>query len=154
MRATLQSLHNIERFAFDVVKRKLITKSTPIDNRKRSPYNPGDMPAMTSRVRQWRHFMRSRSLRAILVTIFLLLSAAGPSPARQTSASSPAAPSTVAPGAPQQVGVRWAFYVTYKPDSWTSLQANARHLNYVSPWFYNLNPSAQITGTNQPQVSA
>src|SRR5437868_1026404 len=45
-------------------------------------------------------------------------------------------------GAGQPVAVRWGFYITYNPNSWVSLQANARYLNYVSPWFYNLNASA------------
>src|SRR6476619_463731 len=52
------------------------------------------------------------------------------------------------------MSVRWGFYITYNPNSWTSLQANAKYLNYVSPWFHNLNPAAQVTGKDRPEVSA
>ena len=54
----------------------------------------------------------------------------------------------------QQPDVRWGFYITYNPNSWTSLQANAQYLNYVSPWFYNLNAAGQVTGKDQAQVSS
>jgi spore germination protein YaaH len=50
--------------------------------------------------------------------------------------------------------VRWGFYITYNPNSWASLQANAQHLNYVSPWFYNLDATGHITGTDRPAVTA
>ncbi|MEO8287802.1 MAG: glycosyl hydrolase family 18 protein [Chloroflexota bacterium] len=49
--------------------------------------------------------------------------------------------------------VRWGFYVTYNANSLQSLQANARNLNYVSPWFFNLNANGQVTGNDQPNVS-
>src|SRR5438477_7927344 len=52
------------------------------------------------------------------------------------------------------LAVRWGFYVTYNPNSWTALQAYGRNLNYVSPWFYYLKSDGQITGTPQPAVSA
>src|SRR6266516_4083743 len=52
------------------------------------------------------------------------------------------------------LAVRWGFYVTYNPNSWASLQANGRNLNYVSPWFYYLKAGGQITGDAQPQVNA
>ena len=35
-----------------------------------------------------------------------------------------------------------------------SLQANAARLNYVSPWFYNLDANGQITGRDRPEVGA
>jgi spore germination protein len=50
--------------------------------------------------------------------------------------------------------VRWGFYITYNPNSWVSLQANASRLNYVSPWFYNLGEGGQITGKDRPEVGA
>ncbi|HUS16428.1 MAG TPA: glycosyl hydrolase family 18 protein, partial [Chloroflexia bacterium] len=51
------------------------------------------------------------------------------------------------------LGVRWGFYVTYNPNSLVSLQAHADQLNYVSPWFYNLNGNGTVTGSLQPVVN-
>ncbi len=53
----------------------------------------------------------------------------------------------------QAVGVRWGFYVTYNPNSLASLQANAPGLNYVSPWYFNVNAEGQVTGRDQPAAS-
>ena len=51
-------------------------------------------------------------------------------------------------------GVRWGFYVTYNPNSFTSLQANVQNLNYVSPWFYTVNMTGTVTGKDQAAASA
>src|SRR5437660_10629526 len=75
----------------------------------------------------------------VLVLVNLLLRQQG------VAASKPAS---------QALSVRWGFYVTYNPNSWASLQVNAHYLNYVSPWFYDLNAAGQITGRDQPQVGA
>ena len=50
------------------------------------------------------------------------------------------------------IGVRWAFYVTYNPNSLVSLSANARHLTHVSPWYYNLGADGRVTGNDRPDV--
>lgn len=62
--------------------------------------------------------------------------------------------STQGAGAASNFGVRWAFYITYNPNSWDSLQANASNLNYVSPWFYTINAMGAVTGRDQPQVGS
>ncbi len=49
--------------------------------------------------------------------------------------------------------IRWGFYVTYNPNSLVSLQANVSKLNYVSPWYYNLNSTGQVTGSDQANVT-
>jgi spore germination protein YaaH len=54
---------------------------------------------------------------------------------------------------PSKYGVRWAFYVTYNPNSWESLKVSAKHLNYVSPWFFYVNKEGQVTGNAQPHVN-
>ncbi|HET9495733.1 MAG TPA: glycosyl hydrolase family 18 protein [Chloroflexia bacterium] len=58
-----------------------------------------------------------------------------------------------APLGQPSIGIRWAFYVTYNPNSLQSLSANARHLTHVSPWFYNLGADGRITGNDRPDVS-
>jgi spore germination protein YaaH len=63
--------------------------------------------------------------------------------------SAGAAPLAV-PGA---TAIRWGFYVTYNPNSLQSLQSNVNKLNYVSPWYYNLNADGQVTGTDRADVS-
>ncbi len=88
-----------------------------------------------------------RTLIAALLFAIVLLSGSNASAA-------PAGTQHNAPLAQSQQSVRWGFYITYNPNSWVSLQANARYLNYVSPWFYNLNVAGQITGRDQPQVGA
>jgi spore germination protein len=52
-----------------------------------------------------------------------------------------------------QIDVRWGFYITYNPNSWVSLQANASNLNYVSPWFYNVEASGQVSGRDRTEVT-
>jgi spore germination protein YaaH len=88
----------------------------------------------------------------IFVTLVLLPlaghdagTALGQAQVRQTSGSQNARSSA------QEV--RWGFYVTYNPNSWASLQANAKHLNYVSPWFYNVSKEGLVTGRDQPHVT-
>ncbi|HUP28033.1 MAG TPA: glycosyl hydrolase family 18 protein [Chloroflexia bacterium] len=49
--------------------------------------------------------------------------------------------------------VRWGFYINYNPNSWDSLQANAKNLNYVSPWFFYVNKEGQVTGNNEARVT-
>src|SRR3954471_9008534 len=84
-------------------------------------------------------------LTALLALVFMLADAA------PLSHAAPAHQSDTTGG---PMSVRWGFYITYNPNSWTSLQANAKYLNYVSPWFYNLNPAGQVTGKDRPEVSA
>src|SRR3954454_20793028 len=79
---------------------------------------------------------------AVVISVALLagvfaLSSAGAAPLAQ-------------PGA---AAIRWGFYVTYNPNSLQSLQANVNKLNYVSPWYFNLNSSGQVTGNDQADVS-
>jgi spore germination protein YaaH len=84
---------------------------------------------------------RGPLLSAIITVLFAVLAA----PGRDTHAARPSG---------EPLPVRWGFYITYNPNSFTSLQANARYLNYVSPWLFNLNAAGQITGKDQPQVAA
>src|SRR4051812_39503055 len=67
----------------------------------------------------------------------------------------PVAPPARAQDAPMQsaLTIRWGFYVTYNPNSLASLQANADHLNYVSPWYYNVDANGTVTGSLQPVVN-
>ncbi len=58
------------------------------------------------------------------------------------------------PTAPQTSGVRWAFYVTYSGNSWTSLQGNVKNLTHLSPWLYYLNKDGQVTGRDDARVSS
>ncbi len=83
--------------------------------------------------------------RALLLTLLALVPLLNPRPIERAAA---------AKSANQSVGVRWGFYITYNPNSWASLQVNARYLNYVSPWFYGLNADGQVTGRDQPQVGS
>src|SRR5438045_1823068 len=90
--------------------------------------------------------MRLRSSRGLLLCVLAaVLFAALFGREQNTKAARPSG---------QPLPVRWGFYITYNPNSWTDLQANARYLNYVSPWFYNLNAAGQVTGNDQPQVAA
>ena len=95
--------------------------------------------------------MTLRNMRAA-VWLSLLYVLAGtsvphaPATLASTSASPPAQQSWA-------TGVRWGFYVTYNPNSWTSLQANGKYLNYVSPWFYSVTEAGLITGSDQPEVT-
>jgi spore germination protein len=88
---------------------------------------------------------------------FLLLASVFYSALRTPHSALGAPPSSVfsLPSSAQSstLAVRWGFYVTYNPNSWASLQANDRNLNYVSPWFYYLKAGGQITGEAQPQVN-
>ncbi|HEY0071774.1 MAG TPA: glycosyl hydrolase family 18 protein [Chloroflexia bacterium] len=59
-----------------------------------------------------------------------------------------------AQAAQQTAGVRWAFYITYNPNSMASLQANVQDLNYVAPWFYTVNMSGTVNGRDQAAASA
>jgi spore germination protein len=81
------------------------------------------------------------SLHALLVPILLAL-LLGPFPA-----TSPA------PAQAAALGIRWGFYVTYNPNSLVSLQAHADQLNYVSPWYYNVDGNGLVTGSLQPVVN-
>src|SRR5206468_3723712 len=87
--------------------------------------------------------------RALLAALFVLIALPGAVPAQGAANIKP--PQARA-GQPQPLNVRWGFYITYNPNSWVSLQANAQNLNYVSPWFYNLNADAQVTGRDRPEV--
>jgi spore germination protein len=49
--------------------------------------------------------------------------------------------------------IRWGFYVTYNSNSLESLQANASKLNYVSPWYFNLDANGQVTGSDRANVT-
>ncbi|MGI8589199.1 MAG: glycosyl hydrolase family 18 protein [Chloroflexia bacterium] len=62
-------------------------------------------------------------------------------------------PLTLSPAAAAALSVRWAFYVTYNPNSLVSLQAHADQLNYVSPWFYTVDGNGSVNGTAQPAVN-
>jgi spore germination protein len=85
-------------------------------------------------------------LPAVLVGAFTLLFGGNTRGASAAPAQGPLA-------APGGVAVRWGFYITYNPNSLQSLQANARYLTHVSPWFYSLNASAQVMGNDQANVS-
>ncbi|HYP19736.1 MAG TPA: glycosyl hydrolase family 18 protein [Chloroflexia bacterium] len=76
---------------------------------------------------------------AILPALLLLASLNGSRPAEAAQGSAP---------------VRWAFYVTYNPNSLVSLQANVHNLNYVSPWFYTVNMTGTVGGKDQAAASA
>ncbi len=94
--------------------------------------------------------LRYRGAAIALILFFIIILGASlmlTHNARAASASSPAEEA-------QAMDVRWGFYVTYNPNSLASLQANARSLNYVSSWFFNVNSAAQITGQDRPEVSA
>src|SRR5690349_993356 len=54
---------------------------------------------------------------------------------------------------PGAAAIRWGFYVTYNPNSLQSLQANASKLNYVSPWYFNLDSNGQVTGSDRANVT-
>lgn len=62
--------------------------------------------------------------------------------------------STEATQARQPLPVRWGFYVTYNPNSLVSLQANVANLNYVSPWYYYVDATGQVTGDGQATANA
>ncbi|HEX9991152.1 MAG TPA: glycosyl hydrolase family 18 protein [Chloroflexia bacterium] len=87
----------------------------------------------------------------------LLLIALAFLPSRDTQATA-VTPSEQIPNSKFEIqnpeGIRWAFYVTYNPNSWTSLQTNAQHLNYVSPWFFYVDKNGQVTGKDQPQATS
>src|SRR5215210_241172 len=53
---------------------------------------------------------------------------------------------------PSKYGVRWGFYVSYNANSWESLKVNAKHLNYVSPYYYYLHKEGKVTGNAQAHV--
>src|ERR1700694_5893971 len=93
---------------------------------------------------------------AILLALLALLLGVG---AQGFGVSDQAVARTPAPARPSlrsypSNSVRWGFYITYNPNSWVSLQANAARLNYVSPWFYNLSAGGQVTGRDRPEVGA
>jgi spore germination protein YaaH len=52
-----------------------------------------------------------------------------------------------------QPAVRWAFYITYNPNSLVSLQANVQNLNYVSPFYYTVNMSGTVNGKDQTSAT-
>src|SRR5438876_1191842 len=79
--------------------------------------------------------------RALLAALFVLMALPGVVPAQSAITAKPPGARS---GQPQPLNVRWGFYITYNPNSWVSLQANAQNLNYVSPWFYNLSADAQV----------
>ncbi len=54
----------------------------------------------------------------------------------------------------QMASVRWGFYITYNPNSLTSLRANVSSLNYVSPWYFNVDPAGQVSGREQATANA
>lgn len=83
-----------------------------------------------------------------MLCLNLLMGAASPYSVEASSSGAPAAQ------AASTLPVRWGFYVTYNPNSWTSLQANVTKLNYVSPWFYYVNKEGQVTGNAQAHVNA
>jgi spore germination protein YaaH len=92
--------------------------------------------------------MKPDTARGALLLALILLTSSGLGPAAPNAAS--AAP-------PRQEGagpVRWGFFITYNPNSWVSLQANARYLTHVSPWLYNLNAAGQVGGRERPDVAA
>src|SRR5437868_7031296 len=89
--------------------------------------------------------------RALLAALFVLIALPGVAPAQGAATMKPAQAQA---RQPQPLNVRWGFYITYNPNSWVSLKANAQNLNYVSPWFYNLSADAQVTGRDQPEVGA
>jgi spore germination protein YaaH len=55
--------------------------------------------------------------------------------------------------APGAAAIRWGFYVTYNTNSFDSLQANVNKLNYVSPWYFNLDANGQVTGSDRATVT-
>src|SRR5216117_1982588 len=85
----------------------------------------------------------------ILCLLLAISMVAGAMPAQGATTASPDQAR-----AGQPISVRWGFYITYNPNSWVSLQANAQYLNYVSPWFFNLGADGRITGRDRPEVSA
>ncbi|MCL4535487.1 MAG: glycosyl hydrolase family 18 protein [Bacteroidetes bacterium] len=49
--------------------------------------------------------------------------------------------------------IRWAYWVAYDPASLASLQANIGELDYVSPEYFNMDGSGQLSGADVPAVS-
>src|SRR4051812_458785 len=92
--------------------------------------------------------------RVILLALLAVALQGGLSAYPNTAHASPQGANQKAKLQTPNSAVRWGFYITYNPNSWVSLQANASHLNYVSPWFYNLAAGGQITGKDRPEVSA
>src|SRR3954452_22714725 len=95
--------------------------------------------------------LRYRRGGTVLVLLAVVL---GGLPASESVRAATGSPPKSVPAWQSRMDVRWGFYVTYNPNSWTSLQANAGYLNYVSPWFYYLDAAGQVTGKDQPQVGA
>ena len=88
------------------------------------------------------------ALPALLTAAIGYLIGTSPAALVQASAVQAATPT------PQASGVRWAFYVTYSDNSWTSLQGGVKNLTHVSPWLYYLNKDGQVTGKDEARVSS
>ena len=100
--------------------------------------------------------MTRRYKRAAILLVLLTLWVGTAGQPRQdvpTESTASAASPPAEPYSGTRLPVRWGFYITYNPNSWTSLQANAKNLNYVSPWFYYVNKEGQVTGKDDPKVS-
>jgi spore germination protein YaaH len=109
--------------------------------------------------------MSLHARRAALAPFILVLAAlasalsmwgagAAASPAYSTTQALQAAQAPHAPlAAAGGIGVRWGFYITYNSNSLDSLRSNARYLNYVSPWYFNLTADGRITGSDQAAAS-
>lgn len=69
-----------------------------------------------------------------LATVITLLATLAPTPAHSAN--------------PQ----RWAYYVTWDPTSLDSLRANSRYLDFVSPYYFILEPDGSIT-SSEPSYS-
>ena len=95
--------------------------------------------------------MMRRYKRVAILLILITLSTGGAATMHPTVSAAPAFTTEAYEGT--KFPVRWGFYVTYNPNSWTSLQTNAKNLNYVSPWFFYVNKEGQVTGRDDPKVS-
>jgi spore germination protein YaaH len=98
---------------------------------------------------RYRHAFVSAALFSIIFLGIAFAHAFGLIPGSVSSASTAYAQGTPAPS---KYGVRWGFYVVYNPNSWESLRVNAKHLNYVSPYYYYLHKEGKVTGNAQPHV--